>query len=317
MLERQGFDIVYARGPLDECAMLGCVGDFDAVLCGDDALTETVLRRAQPRLKLISKYGVGVDRIDFEAARRFGMTVANCAGVNAVTVAEQVMGLMLAGARNIVLQADYVAHGQWRRMTGHDLAGKTLGIVGLGRVGLEVAIRAGAFGMHLLGFDPHWPRAFADRHGIRRAEPISALWRAAGIVSLNCALNEETRKMINADAISQMRRGVMIVNCARGGLVDSKAMRQALESGAVGLYAADVLDEEPPAPNHVLLNASNCMVTPHIASRTYENIERQAVMAVDNLLWIGNSIALSDLSSGKQYPMAVCLARLVHCFLWF
>ena len=162
--------------------------------------------------------------------------------------------------------------------------GKTIGILGLGRIGKEVALRARAFGMKILAYDPYPDQDFASNNDITLCSGMDQLTDESDILSLHCFLSPETHGMINEERINQMRQGVIILNCARGELVDKNAMRSALENGTVGGYGADVLDTEPPAKDHPLLGAPNCIITSHIASRTYESVARQAGMATRNLI---------------------------------
>ena len=138
--------------------------------------------------------------------------------------------------------------------------------------------------MEVMGLDLYWPEEFAKEHGVERAEAFDQIFEQCDIVSLHTNLTDETRDLIRAETIAKMKKGVVIVNCARGELVKSADMRAALESGQVGGYGTDVLDEEPPSANHPLLTAPNCVITPHIGSRTYESVERQAMMATRNLI---------------------------------
>lgn len=284
MLADAGFEIHRERGPLPEDKMLALAGEFDAFLCGDDFITRAVIEKSLPRLKVISKYGIGVDKIDVKAATELGIPVTFCPGVNHTTVAEHTFGLMLALFRHIVTEANYVRSGDWKRMTGHELMGKTLGIVGLGRIGKEVAIRARAFDLKLIGYDLYWPEEFAQEYEISRPDGLTQLFQEADIISLHTNLTPETENMICTRSISHMKDGVVILNCARGELVSVPDMVAALESGKVGGYGTDVLDKEPPPADHPLLKAKNCIITPHIGSRTYESVERQATMAAKNLI---------------------------------
>lgn len=284
LLEQSGFEIVRERGPLSEQRMLELVGEFDGMICGDDAITAAVIDKALPRLKVISKYGIGLDKIDVAYTEKVGLPLTFCPGVNHTTVAEHTFGLMLALFRNLVDEANYTRSGQWKRMTGHEIMGKTIGIVGLGRIGREVAKRAKAFEMPVVGYDIYWPDQFAQDYGVARLNSIDEVFRSAEILSIHTNLTEETHSMINAVSIASMKDGVVILNCARGELVDSQALADALESGKVGGYGTDVLDVEPPPADHVLLRAKNCIVTPHIGSRTHESVQRQAGMATRNLL---------------------------------
>lgn len=284
LLASSGAEIVRERGPLSEARMLELAGDFDAFLCGDDVISRAVLEKATPRLKIISKYGIGVDKIDVKACTEMGIPLSFCPGVNHTTVAEHTFALMLALFRQLVTEVNYVAEGNWKRLTGHEIMGKTIGIVGLGRIGREVATRAKAFGLKVIAHDVYWPEEFAKEHDIERAQGLTQLFREADILSLHSNLTDETRDMISAKSFPNMKDGVVILNCARGELVNAADMAEALESGKVAGYGTDVLDEEPPSPDHVLLKAKNCIITPHIGSRTYESVVRQATMATENLL---------------------------------
>lgn len=284
MLESTGIEIVRERGPLNEGQMLALVGEFDAILCGDDQITRAVLEKATPRLKILSKYGIGVDKIDVAAATEMGIPLSFCPGVNHTTVAEHTFALLLALSRQLVEEVNFTRSGNWKRLTGHEIMGKTIGIVGLGRIGKEVAIRAKAFGMSVIGYDVYWDEAFTSQHGVVRASSVAELFAKSEVISLHTNLTEETRDMIRTETITGMKDGVIILNCSRGEVVKTADLAAALESGKVGGYGADVLDEEPPPADHPLLKAKNCIVTPHIGSRTYESVQRQAMMAAQNLL---------------------------------
>ena len=284
MLEESGFEIVRERGPLSEKRMLELVGDIDGMICGDDAITAAVIDKALPRLKVISKYGIGLDKIDVAHTEKVGLPLTFCPGVNHTTVAEHTFALMLALFRHLVDEANYTRSGQWKRLSGHEIMGKTIGIVGLGRIGREVALRARAFGMNVIGYDIYWPEEFAKGYEVKRMDSISDVFKNSDIISLHTNLTAETENMVNAESIATMRDGVVILNCARGELVNPKDMAAALVSEKVGGYGTDVLDVEPPPSDHVLLSAPRCIVTPHIGSRTHESVQRQAGMATRNLL---------------------------------
>lgn len=284
LLEDAGYEIHRERGPLTEEKMLSLAGDFDAFLCGDDVISRQVIEKSLPRLKVIAKYGIGVDKIDVAAATEHGIPLTYCPGVNHTTVAEHTFGLMLGLFRHIVTEANHTRKGEWKRLTGHEILDKTIGIVGLGRIGKEVAIRAKAFGMNILGYDLYWPEEFAQEYSIGRPEGLTQLFQQSDVISLHTNLTPETENMICSQSIAHMKKGVVILNCARGELVNTADMVEALKSGQVGGYGTDVLDVEPPPPNHPLLTAPNCIVTPHIGSRTYESVVRQATMAAKNLI---------------------------------
>jgi len=283
LLAKAGFEIVRERSPLPESRMLELAGQFDAYLCDDDAFTRAVIQKALPRMKVISKYGIGLDKIDVKAATELRVPVLFTPGVNHTTVAEHTFALLLAAVRNVVVEANHVAQGRWTRITGTELCGKTLAIVGLGRIGKEVAIRARAFGMNVLGYDVYWEDNFAGQHGIDRAENLEDLLRAADVITLHTNLTPETHHLINSGNIGLLKPGVVIVNCARGELIELDAIVRALKSKSILAYAADVLDQEPPPPGYPLLGLPNVVLTPHIGSRTFESVQRQATCAVENL----------------------------------
>jgi len=284
LLESAGFEIVRERGPLPEARMLELAGQFDAFLCGDDAITRAVITKSLPRLKVISKYGIGVDKIDVKFATESKIPVLFTPGVNHTTVAEHTFLLLLALEQNFLYGVDASRRGEWKRKTGHEVLDKTIGIIGLGRIGKEVAIRANAFGMHPVGFDVYWDEKFAAEHKVRRAASLDEIFAVSDYISLHTNLTPETKDMINAGSIAKMKKGVLILNCARGEIVHTSDMVAALQSGQVGGYGTDVLDQEPPPADHPLLKLPNCIVTPHIASRTYESVVRQATTSVKNLL---------------------------------
>jgi len=286
LLEKAGYEIVRERGPLPEARMLELVatGNFDAFLCGDDAITRAVLQKALPRLKVVSKYGIGLDKVDVPAATELKIPVCFCPGVNHTTVAEHAFGLLLAIYRDIVAENAHVKAGTWKRLTGHELMGKTIAILGMGRIGKEVAIRARAFSMTVLGFDKYWDFDFARHHDVQRAATVEAALQAADVVTLHVNLSPETKHIMNTERLALLKKGAVVINTARGELVDVNAVVTALKSGHLLGYGADVLEEEPPPKDHPLFACSNAILTPHIGSRTYESVVRQATMAAENLI---------------------------------
>jgi D-3-phosphoglycerate dehydrogenase len=288
LLNSQDWEIVRARGPLSEAEMLDLAGDFDAFLCGDDAITAAVIDKSLPRLQIISKYGIGLDKIDVDHATAKNLPVLFTPGVNHTTVAEHTFGLLLGITKDIQANATAVQNGEWvagwKKPVGHEIMGKTMGILGLGRIGKEVASRAHAFGMEIIAYDPFFDDSFAAEHGVKRCVDMDEVLHEADVVSLHCFLNHETEGMINTAKIEEMRDGVIVLNCARGELVVTNDMAAALKSGKVGGYGADVLDSEPPAPDHPLIGAPNCIITSHIASRTHESVQRQANRCLHNAI---------------------------------
>jgi phosphoglycerate dehydrogenase-like enzyme len=221
--------------------------------------------------------------IDVAAATDLRIPVLFTPGVNHTTVAEHTFALLLAAVRNLVVEANHVAAGRWTRITGNEVCGKTLAIVGFGRIGREVAIRARAFGLRVIGYGNYWDEDFARWHDITRVESFDELLAQADFVSLHTKLTAQTRHLIHAGNIGRLRRGAVIVNCARGEILELGALVAALKSGHLKAYAADVLDQEPPPADHPLLGLPNVILTPHIGSRTHESVQRQASCAVENL----------------------------------
>lgn len=288
LLNSQDWEVVRARGPLSESEMLELAGDFDCFLCGDDAITAAVIDKSLPRLQTISKYGIGLDKINVDYATEKKIPVLFTPGVNHTTVAEHTFGLLLGITKDIQSNAVAVQNGEWvagwKKPVGNEIMGKTIGIIGLGRIGKEVAIRARAFGMKIIAFDPYFDDSFASEYGVKKCADMDEVLHSSDVVSLHCFLNEETEDMINASKIAEMRDQVIVLNCARGELVNTNDMADALKSGKVGGYGADVLDAEPPAPNHPLIGAPNCIITSHIGSRTHESVQRQANRCLHNAI---------------------------------
>lgn len=284
LLKSQGWDIDRQRGPLNEQQMLAIAGEFDGFLCGDDAITAQVIDKSLPRLKWISKYGIGIDKIDKAYATSRGIPIGFCPGVNHTTVAEHTFGLMIGLSKKIVEVASYTRAGKWKRLTGNEILGKRLGIVGMGRIGKAVLERAAAFGMELQAYDINWDDGFATAHQVSRCNSTDELFASSDIISLNCFLDKHTENLVNRQSIAGMKDGVMIINCARGEIVNTADIAEALLAGKVGGYGADVLEVEPPPADHVLFSTPNTIITSHVGSRTYESVQRQATMATQNLI---------------------------------
>ncbi len=249
------------------------VSDADALIVRSAVQADAALIEAARNIRVIGRAGVGVDNIDVEVATRRGIVVMNAPGASAVSVAELTLGLMLAMARHISRADQGTRAGKWdkKSLQGTELSGKTIGIIGLGRIGTETALRARAFGMKLVGSDPYLSPARAKELGIELVS-IDALYAQADYISLHLALTHQTAGMINAEAIAKMKPGVRLVNCARGELVDEAALEAALRSGHIASAALDVFTEEP-TQNAGLLSAPNLLATPHLGASTREGQE--------------------------------------------
>jgi len=285
LLDKQGFKVTTLRGPLKEEVLLGIIHQYDGIICGDDEITRAVIEKGVAgKLRIISKYGIGLDKVDLDAARDFKIPVINCPGVNQVTVAEHVFALLLSYIKNIIPEHEIVQKQQWVRHIGYELNGKILGVLGTGNVGKEVIKRALAFGMRIIAFDKFRDEAFASKYEITYLDNANDVIKNSDIISLNLSLNAASSNIIGKQVLSIMKKGVIIVNTARAGLVDSLVILEGIDKGIIGGYLTDVLEEEPIVPNHPFLGNNKIIITPHIGSRTYENVVNQGTMAVENLL---------------------------------
>jgi D-3-phosphoglycerate dehydrogenase / 2-oxoglutarate reductase len=286
VLKASGFEVVRARGPLSEQQIFDLVkgGDFDGLLNGDDIITARVIDAALPRLRVIAKYGIGLDSIDVKHATAKKIPVLYTPGVNHTTVAEHAIALMVGIAKHFWVHLKSVKSGGWKRVTGSELAGKTIGVIGMGRIGKEVLVRAAAFGMKPIAYDHYWDGAFAWKHKVERAKDAEDVLAKADFVSLHMNLDDTNRGFINKERIAKMKKGAIIINTARGGLVNEADVAEACKSGQLGGYGADVLEHEPPAAGHPFNDCDNIIITPHVGSRTFESVERQAMRATKNIV---------------------------------
>jgi D-3-phosphoglycerate dehydrogenase len=258
------------------------VGDVDGVIAGLDQIDATVFLAA-PSLKVIARYGVGVSNVDLEAARRHGVVVTNTPGANSEAVAELTIGFLFALARSIV-QANSAAHaGRWTPIEGMEIAGKTVGILGAGRIGLAVARRAAALGCRVLAYDPYaapGPLAAAAVQSVSLEQVLAE----SHVLSLHLPLTGETRGLVDAGFLAQVRPGVLLINTARGELIVEDDLLHALESGRVGGAALDTLTQEPAPIDHPLLRNDRVLVTPHVGAHTREATNAMGRMATDDLI---------------------------------
>ena len=286
VLAASGFEIVCARGPLNEAQFLELLaGDgFDGILNGDDAITARVIDAALPRLRVIAKYGIGLDSIDVAHATARDLPVLFTPGVNHTTVAEHVFGLMIALSKHFWAHLRSTKAGQWKRITGTELAGKRLALLGVGRIGKEVARRARAFDMQMTGFDLKWDEVFAREHGVVGCASLDEAVRDADVISMHMNLGPTNRRWLDREQIATLKPGALVINTARGGLVDEAAVAEACASGMLGGYGTDVMDKEPPDPLHPFVGIDNIIVTPHVGSRTLESVERQGLRSAYNIV---------------------------------
>ena len=259
-------------------AVEGCAG----VVAGDDPFTAAVLARL-PALRVISKWGIGVDGIDFEAAAARGITVTNTPGAFDDEVADVAMAYTIMLLRRLGAVHEGVRRGEWPKPAGRSARGLRMGIIGLGGIGRALARRAAAAGMETIGTDPApESRAAAEAAGTALV-PLDALLSASDVVSLHCPLTPDTRHLLNARRLAAMKPGAFVVNTGRGGLIDTTALAAALRSGRLAGAALDVFEDEPPGPSNPMLHAGNVILGSHNASNTLEASARVHRRALANL----------------------------------
>ncbi len=278
--------IVDTKLAKDPAALKAALAEADGIVIRSGTKLTAEILKDQPRLKAIARAGAGVDNIDVPTATRQGIVVMNTPGGNTISTAEHTMALMLALSRNVPQAYASLKEGRWDRnkYTGTQLEGKTLGVVGLGRVGLAVARRSQGFDMSVVGYDPFLAPEKAAELGIEAVATLDDLWGRCDYITLHTPLSAETRNLIGAKELAAMKKGVRLINCARGGLIDEPALVAALDSGQVAGAAVDVFDPEPPKPDNVLVPHPKVLVTPHLAASTEEAQINVAVEAANLLI---------------------------------
>ena len=273
LLEREGFHVDNRPGlPADELKRI--IPGYDALVVRSSTKVTSEVIGLGSRLKIIGRAGTGVDNIDVDAATRRGILVMNTPGGNTISAAEHTVSMMLSLARNIPQAQQSLLRGEWERKqyTGTEVFGKTIGVVGLGKIGREVAQRCAGLGMKVIGFDPVLPSEAASRMGI---EPVTLeeLYRRSDFITVHTPLSEETRGLLNDRTLALCKKGVRLINCARGGIIDEQALLRALTAGRVGGAALDVFEKEPP-DEFSLIDHPNVMTTPHIGAAAKEGQKR-------------------------------------------
>jgi len=261
--------------------LLETINDFDAIIVRSRTKVTREVIEAAPRLKIIARAGVGVDNIDVDAATEKGVMVINAPESTSITVAEHTMGLMLALARKIHLADKSVKEGKWEKneFMGIELNNKTLGVIGMGRIGSQVVTRAKSFGMNVIVHDPYISEESADEMGVEIAE-LETLLKKSDIITIHVPLTKETKHLISYREFDMMKNTAFIINCARGGIVDEEALYKSLKEGEIAGAALDVFEEEPPEDSP-LLELDNVVLTPHIGASTVE-AQRDAAIIVAN-----------------------------------
>jgi D-3-phosphoglycerate dehydrogenase / 2-oxoglutarate reductase len=272
---------------LTEDELVAIVGEYDALLVRSQTKVTERIMIAGKQLKVIGRAGVGVDNIDLDAATKRGIIVINAPDGNTITTCEHTFAMMMALARHIPQAYLKTVGGVWDRKSfvGVELRNKVLGVLGMGRIGSEVAARAKAFGMDVYGYDPFLTEERAEKLGVTLAS-VEDIVRDADFITVHTPLTPETRHMIGKEQFAKIKKGVRIVNCARGGIIDEKALVEAIDDGIVAGAAFDVFEEEPPAPDHPFLSHPKIIVTPHLGASTVEAQENVAIDVSEQLLHI-------------------------------
>lgn len=271
------FDVVETVGKGPEALRAAIAGAAALVVRSETKVTADLLKAA-PNLRVIARAGVGTDNIDLEDATRRGIPVLTAPGGNSTSAAEHTFALLLSLLRRIPWAARALEEGKWDRkpFEGTELRGKTLGVLGLGRIGTQVARIGQGFGMTVIGFDAYVPAAHAQAMGVELLS-LKEVLCSADILTLHLTLTDETRGLLDAERLSLCRKGAVLVNTARGALVDEKALAAALNSGHLGGAALDVFEPEPLPMDSPLRKAPNCLLTPHLGASTREAQQRVAV----------------------------------------
>jgi len=277
LLQNNGFEIE-RREKVDADGLKG----FEAIVVGVQRITREMLQNSS--VKIIAKHGVGVDNIDLEAATELGIPVTVTPNANAVSVAELTIGFIFALSKKLIdLHNNLYQKRQFVSNVGLELHGKILGIVGFGSIGKEVAKRALCLGMRVLVYDPYVEESNLRELGVEKTE-LDELLRQSDFVSLHVPLNESTRHLIDREKISLMKRIAYLINTARGGVVDEKALAEALKSGQIAGAALDVFDVEPLPADSPFFDCPNVIMTPHVGAHTYEAILRMNMMAAESIV---------------------------------
>lgn len=298
LLEGYGLQLIVpqVRERMEEADLLQYAGQFDGTICGDDRYTARVIEACIPRLKVISKWGTGIDSIDTEACSRYGIKVGRTPNAFTIAVADTTLGYMLAFARRQPWMDAAMKRGEWNKIPGRALSENTLGIIGVGAIGKAVTRRARAFGMKVLGNDiVEVDHVFLTETGIEMTT-LEDLLQRADFISLHCDLNPSSYHLINAETLSWVKPTAVLINTARGPVVDEAALIQALQTNRLAGAALDVFEVEPLPQDSPLLKMENVLLSPHNANSSPAAWERVHWNTIRNLL-DGLGIEMKDLKT--------------------
>ena len=279
---------------IKEDEMVELIKDMDGIIVGIDPITKRVIYNAS-KLKVISKYGVGVDNIDLESAKERNIVVTNTPNANSNAVAELTVGLIISVLRNIPLSDRRVREKKWDRFIGYELYGKTLGVIGTGSIGKRVIKLLKGFDLNILCYDKFPDYEWAEKENLKYVN-FDELLKRSDIITIHIPLTEETRHLISERELSLMKKTAVIINTSRGGIINERDLYKFLKEGKIYGAGLDVLEDEPPQ-NSPLIELDNVVITSHIGAHTQESIENMAFMAIDNLI---------SVLKGKEPKFRVC-----------
>lgn len=307
--QRPEFKVTVLEKRLSEAELLPIIGEVDAMVVRSETKISRKVIEAAPRLRVVGRAGVGVDNVDVEAATQRGVVVMNTPGGNTISTAELTFSMLMALARKIPQAHMSMKNGEWNRkaFSGVELYNKTLGILGMGRIGSEVARRAIAFGMRVLAYDPYLALSRAKAMQVELVE-LDEIYANADFITVHMPMSDETRGMVNASAFAKMKKGVRVLNCARGGIINEEDLIVAIEAGQVAGAALDVYEVEPLAKDAKLRSLPQVIMTPHLGASTdeaQENVGIEVAEAITDYLLNGavrNAVNLPNLDA-KTYSL--------------
>ena len=284
MLTKDGGVQVDVKPKIPQEDLIKIIGEYDALIVRSGTKVTAQVIEAGKKLRVVGRAGVGVDNVDVEAATRRGILVMNTPSANIISACEHTMAMMLSMARNIPMADKSVKEGKWEKskFMGVELSGKTLGIIGIGRIGGEVAKRAKAFGMKLIGFDPYISPEAAVKLGVRLL-PLDKVCEEADFITVHAALTPTTHNLVSTAQFNLMKPTVMIVNCARGGIIDEAAWVEALRTKRIAGAAIDVFENEPLPKDSPFLGLTNAVLTPHLGASTKEAQEKVSIEMAEHV----------------------------------
>jgi D-3-phosphoglycerate dehydrogenase len=298
MLESHGFQVIENQQgrPLQFTELAKIIPDVDGVIAGVDDWNEAVFKIA-PKLKVIARFGVGVDNIDLDKAKKYGIKVTNAKGRNSISVAELTVGLMLGILKNILYLDKSLRNGNWDRLMGRDLAGKSIGLLGFGAIAQQVAARLQNFEVNLSAFDKYPNVTRARELGVRLVE-MEEILKSSDIVSLHLPNLKETYHIMDKEQFSMMKQGAYFINTARGALVEEGALYEALKMHKLTAAALDVYEEEPAQATNPLFRLNNVICTPHTATETYETYTAVSLFTAQAVIDVFNGKTPENLING-------------------